>query len=479
MSSMAALSRTFEQIIGEADDVEAHKSDKYVWETETGVVVTLRGDFNYSYSTTVNDVESVEIHTADGLLILSAKDLKDFDWDDLYDDGNIEKVLEQIERGASITGSRFNDVLVGGDDDDILMGAAGNDILKGLGGNDDLMGGNGNDTYFIDGTGEINKTISDPGIDTVKSSVGYSLGSRQENLMLTGKSPINGSGNSPDNKLYGNSGSNQLTGLGGNDHLEGGAGKDHLLGGMGDDLLIGGPGIDRLSGEGGNDVYVIANATEINKSLSDPGVDAVRTTVTYILGSQQEDLTLLGTWNTNGTGNTKANVITGNGSNNALAGSGGNDTLNGGSGADVLNGQTGADVLKGQTGPDTLDGGLGNDVLVGGSDNDIFLFNNALGVTNIDTITDFGGAGSVALDLIHLDDAIFTALTVGTMADPAFESGAGLTAAATAEGRIICDTSTGALYYDADGSGTGSVAIQFAVIGANLSDLSAADFVVV
>ena len=459
MTSSAALSHTLMPIIGEADDVETEKADKYVWETETGVRVTLRGTFNYhpkSYSV----VDSVEIHTADGSLIMSAKDLKEYSWEHLYEDGDIEDILEQIDRGASITGSPFSDVLVGGEDADILNGAAGNDILKGLGGNDTLQGGNGNDTYFIDGTGEINRNLADPGIDTVKSSVGYSLGSRQEILVLTGNGSINGSGNAVSNKLIGNSGNNQLSGLGGNDHLEGGAGNDQLLGGMGNDLLVGGPGSDRLNGAGGDDVYAIANATEINKNLSDPGVDTVRAIMTYTLGAQQENLALLGTVNSNGTGNNKANVITGNGKNNALAGSGGNDTLDGGSGADVLN------------------GGQGNDLLAGGGGNDIFLFNTALSDSNVDTIMDFGGAGSVALDLIRLDDAIYSALTTGALASSAFESGPGLTAAATTDGRIIFDTDTGALYYDADGSGISFVAIQFAVIATDVDELSAADFAV-
>ena len=460
MSSIETLSRALMQIIGEADDIETEKSDKFIWETETGATVTLRGVFSPGYSFGSSVVKSVEIHAADNSLIMSAKDLKDYSSEDLFDDGDVEEVLEQIERGATITGSRFNDVLVGGDDDDILMGAAGHDVLKGMGGNDELQGGTGNDTYFIDGNTEINKNISDPGIDTVKSSAGYSLGARQENIVLLGNGNINATGNSIGNKLYGTSGSNLIQGGGGNDRIEGGAGNDRLEGGAGNDLLIGGPGADLLSGAGGDDTYVIAKVTELNKGLSDPGVDLVRIPVAYTLGVQQENLTLLGTWNINGTGNAKANVLIGNNKNNVLSGSGGDDTLNGAGGADILN------------------GGLGNDMLAGSGGNDIFLFNTAPGGSNVDTIMDFGGAGSTALDLIRLDDAIYSALATGALASSAFESAPGLTAAATTDGRIIYDTDTGALYYDADGSGTGSVAIQFAVIGGNLSDLSAEDFVV-
>jgi Ca2+-binding RTX toxin-like protein len=69
----------------------------------------------------------------------------------------------------------------------------------------------------------------------VQSSITWTLGSNLENLVLTGTTAINGTGNTLDNVLTGNSVSNTLTGAAGNDTLDGGAGADTLAGGTGND----------------------------------------------------------------------------------------------------------------------------------------------------------------------------------------------------------------------------------------------------
>ncbi len=101
------------------------------------------------------------------------------------------------------------------------------------------------------------------------------------------------------------------------------------------------------------------------------------------------------------------------------------------------------------------------------------MFNTALNAaTNVDTIADY----NVAADTIRLDDAIFTTLALGTLAASAFVANAS-GAATTAAHRIIYETDTGILRYDADGS-TGSAGIQFATLAAGLA-LTNADFLVV
>jgi Ca2+-binding RTX toxin-like protein len=87
------------------------------------------------------------------------------------------------------------------------------------------------------------------GIDTVQSSVSYTLGGYVENMVLTGTSAIKGTGNGGHNTIVGNSAANTLTGGSGNDILEGGAGNDLLTGGQGaDTYLIGlGSGSDLIS----------------------------------------------------------------------------------------------------------------------------------------------------------------------------------------------------------------------------------------
>ena len=77
-------------------------------------------------------------------------------------------------------------------------------------------------------------------------------------------------------------------------------------------------------------------------------------------------------------------------------------------------------------------------------------------------------------DRIYLDDAVFAGLSAGALAAGAFRSGA---AAADADDRIIYDPNTGALYFDADGSGAG-LAVQFAVLHEGLA-VSASDFQVI
>ncbi len=99
-----------------------------------------------------------------------------------------------------------------------------------------------------------------------------------------------------------------------------------------------------------------------------------------------------------------------------MNGGSGNDTLFGDSGKDTLRGSTGNDTLKGGTGNDRLlggagndkkmNGGAGNDMLTGNAGADRFQFYNALGSTNVDSVTDFNGTQ----DLFQLDNAIFTAI---------------------------------------------------------------------
>ncbi len=136
-------------------------------------------------------------------------------------------------------------------------------------------------------------------------------------------------------------------------------------------------------------------------------------------------------------------------------------------------GDAGSDILQGGRGNDLLDGGLSADTLIGGTGEDSFRFSTALGDGNIDRINDF----SVANDMILLDNLIFTAIGGnGALALGAFyKSAAGI--ANAADDRIIYDTDTGALSYDADGSG-GDDAVQFAQLRANLN-LSALDFFVI
>jgi len=115
------------------------------------------------------------------------------------------------------------------------------------------QGGSGDDTYVVDSTDNVLTEANNGGVDTVRSSVSYTLGANLENLTLTGTDAINAIGNSLANTLVGNSADNVLDGRAGSDILFGGSGYDTLMGGAGDDTLRGGEDGDVLDGGTGND----------------------------------------------------------------------------------------------------------------------------------------------------------------------------------------------------------------------------------
>ena len=258
-----------------------------------------------------------------------------------------------------IRGNSGANRLNGGAGVDKLFGNAGNDVLIGGSGIDDMRGGTGNDRYSVDNSRDVIREGSNQGTDLVYSSVTYRASSNVENLSLTGSGNINGTGNSSANIIRGNSGANRLNG---------GAGVDKLFGNAGNDVLIGGSGIDDMRGGTGNDRYSVDNSRDVIREGSNQGTDLVYSSVTYTASSNVENLSLTGSGNINGTGNSSANIIRGN------------------SGANRLNGGAGNDRLVGGNGIDRLTGGVGNDTIIGGGGNDIFQINSGLGR---DVITDY------------------------------------------------------------------------------------------
>jgi Ca2+-binding RTX toxin-like protein len=84
---------------------------------------------------------------------------------------------------------------------------------------------------------------------------------------------------------------------------------------------------------------------------------------------------------------------------------------------------------------------------------------------------------NVTDDTLSLENAVFTALTsTGPLAAGMLRAGAGVASAADADDFLLYNSSTGALFYDADGTGP-APAVQFAMVGAGLA-LTAADFLV-
>jgi len=140
-----------------------------------------------------------------------------------------------------------------------------------------------------------------------------------------------------------------------------------------------------------------------------------------------------------------------------LTGTASDEMIVGTAGANTLTGNGGIDLMFGGAGADTLNGGLGNDKLNGGAGKDVFIFNTAT-ANNVDTIVDF----TTGSDKIQLSKSIFTdAGVTGNLSTDAFWSAA---TAHDASDRVIYNSATGALYYDADGNGS-VAAVQIAILG--------------
>lgn len=155
------------------------------------------------------------------------------------------------------------------------------------------------------------------------------------------------------------------------------------------------------------------------------------------------------------------------GANNKLLGGSGDEMLMGSWGDDRLDGRAGNDFLQGYEGNDTLIGGNGQDTLEGDDGQDHFRFAG----TGLSTVQDFV-AGQ---DLLELDHTVFTALgSLGRVKAAAFARGH---AAHDADDRLIYDSASGELRYDADGSGAGA-AVLIAKLLPGMA-LTAADLFVV
>ena len=126
-----------------------------------------------------------------------------------------------------------------------------------------------------------------------------------------------------------------LQGLGGNEIFIGTSGTDTLVGRGGNDILNGGAGADTMLGGAGNDTYLVDNAGDVVTEALNEGTDLVQSSVSFTLGANVDNLTLIGTANLNGTGNGDANVLIGNGGNNTLNGGAGVDSMSGGAGNDT------------------------------------------------------------------------------------------------------------------------------------------------
>jgi len=268
-------------------------------------------------------------------------------------------------------------------------------------------------------------------------------------------------GGTGDDYLAGYAGNDTIVGLQGNDTLVGGAGNDTLTGRSGIDTFIVDIGVDTINdlGLGGADILTVAIGSTANATLGAAWTATSETvnmgTTTIKTAGLAVDLSAVSTGN--GFSITNSGAVT------SLIGSNLADSITGGAGNETIIGGLGNDSLNGGLGNDTIKGGLGNDLLRGEGGIDCFVFDSAIGSSNIDTLFDF----TSSTDKIQLSKSIFNKIgSTGSLNANAFYAYSGAVAGHDADDRIIYNTSTGVLYYDADGSGKGA-AVQIATVGAS------------
>ncbi|TLD44085.1 MAG: Serralysin C [Accumulibacter sp.] len=355
----------------------------------------------------------------------------------------------------------------------MLAGNGGANLLDGSLGADTMFGGAGDDTYVVDNLADKvfeSATASSPvdsgGNDTVRSSVSWTLGNFVENLVLVGSGQFGATGNALANTLRGNTGNNLLDGKAGLDALDGGEGSDLYLITAASDH----PAAEIAdNGTSGSDEvrFAATAASTLTLFAGDRGIERV-----VIGGGLGEIASSSGTVALNVDAAAVDNAL-------SILGNAGANILTGTAHADTISGGGGADRLLGGDGTDRLLGGAGSDSLTGGAGADRFVLDQALSATsNRDLLTDFL-PGS---DTIELSLAVFRTLggAPGGLNAEQFWSGAGVTRAHDASDRLVYNTTTGDLYYDADGNGSGA-AVAIAVIGvdAHPQQLSHTDFALI
>ncbi|MGQ9365073.1 SwmB domain-containing protein [Azospirillum sp. ST 5-10] len=229
-----------------------------------------------------------------------------------------------------------------------------------------------------------------------------------------------------------------LRGGAGNDFVGSAAGNDVLFGDEGDDTVTGGLENDALYGNKQNDLL-----------YGNFGNDT-------LFGGQDSDTAM---------GGMDADLAYGQLGSDVLYGNRGADTLFGGQESDTLFGGQDGDLLHGNLGDDWLDGNLGADTLFGGQGADLFVFRNP--EDGGDVIADF----EAGVDRIAVYSPNFGDLATGTLSAANFA----LDNPTTTNAGFVFNTRTGALSFDADGSGAGA-AVTVATL--DVRTLSASDITV-
>ncbi|MBA2653478.1 MAG: tandem-95 repeat protein [Gammaproteobacteria bacterium] len=373
----------------------------------------------------------------------------------------------------NLTGSDYNDTLIGNGSSNTLTGGKGNDTLTGMGGDDYLRGGPGTnildgglgidtvDYRFHNSTLQIGVNVSltantaqnNTGVQVPAGEVFHDSLSSIENIIGSAY-PDTLIGNDADNVIF--PGANSFSPFSGNfDTIDGKGGVDtvdylyslesvnvqlsnntHLLnvenvyGSNFDDSITGDAGNNTLYGRNGNDIL---NGGAGNDTIYANGNDFIdgglgTDTVSYKFMDIGVTLNLLfpGVFALNSITDTLSSIenIEGTNFNDGLTGDDFVNTITGGAGNDTLVGAGGADTLDGGIGNDTLRGGADNDYLaagegsnqVFGDDGDDFMLDGGInssdrytGGAGIDTVSYANALSNVIATLYPVDQIFFQA----------------------------------------------------------------------
>jgi Ca2+-binding RTX toxin-like protein len=335
----------------------------------------------------------------------------------------------------AVTGSAFNDRLLGDAGSNFLVGLDGDDTLRGGAGADALFGGAGSD--FVNYQGSSQEVFVD-----IQSNLVFSGDATGD--QLTGIENIYGSsfsdtlsGDTGRNIIGGEAGADLIDGRGGDDALAGETGDDILNGRDGADRLVGGDGTDTLSGDAGNDsidggagndgAFGGADNDSITGGAGDDQLDGGDDNDFLEGGADADSLTGGAGIDTASYAGSAAGVTVAIGGASSGGDAAGDILLQieqvlGSAFLDVITGDAGANTLWGMAGDDVLTGGGGADVLKGGAGNDHFSYgatgDSTVAAAGRDTILDFGVGDLINLALIDADGN-------GGNGDTAFTFGAG------------------------------------------------------
>ena len=360
---------------------------------------------------------------------------------------------ETLAAGAGPT------LIDGVNSDDLIEAGSGNDTLEALSAGTTLVGGAGNDLFEVNDPTDV--VQAGTGIDSILSSVSYTLPDNVDTLTLSGTGDLSVTGN--------DGASNAITGN---------AGDDTLTAGSGNDVLVSGSGVDTLIGGSGPDTFVVNNSADVVEPLSYEGwQDTIQSSVSYVLTTAVSTLQLTGSGDLSATDDYGYASITGNAGEDTLTGGSGNDTLIAGTGVDTLIAGSGntlfvvdnaADAVQvtGQAGSDTVESSVS------------YTLGQGVDTLELTGSSDLEGQGNAdAANLIEANSGDDT-LVAGSGSDT-LVAGSGSDTLVAGSGTDVLEGGTGSTTYAFDsgfgqaeiepGSGNGTIAFGAGITASDLT----------